>query len=101
MPIQDPPKATKWATMTVATNALMTAMISASSLTELPFDDYSAHLSDHQVLDEQSLRSHAPATWLDAVSVDERCRAEKALPLRGPAPCDEAGLYPRFLRLND
>lgn len=79
----------------------MTAMISASSLADLPFDDYPPSFGEQALLEEQSLRSHAPATWLDAVSVDERCRAEKALPIRGPAPCDEAGLYPRFLRLDD
>lgn len=44
---------------------------------------------------------YAPANWLDAFIVDERSRSEEAFGERVPAPSDEAGLYPHFMRLVD
>ncbi|KPF44457.1 hypothetical protein ACSV9I_19540 [Rhizobium sp. G187] len=85
--------------MTVATNALLTAMIGATSLLDLGIDDFDPPVGE--ITANEVLRDHAPATWLDAVSVDDRCRAGQTLPPRAPAPCDEAGLYPGFLRIAD
>ena len=44
---------------------------------------------------------YAPANWLDAFIVDERSRSDEAFGERVPVPSDEAGLYPRFMRLVD
>ncbi|MFN3634612.1 MAG: hypothetical protein ACK4UZ_02635 [Rhizobium rhizophilum] len=44
---------------------------------------------------------YAPVNWLDAFIVDERSRSDDALGERVPVPSDEAGLYPRFMRLVD
>lgn len=50
--------------------------------------------------EEEGLR-YAPANWLDAFIVDERSRSDEAFGERVPVPSDEAGLYPRFMRLVD
>jgi hypothetical protein len=44
---------------------------------------------------------YAPANWLDAFIVDERSRSDEAFGERVPVPSDEAGLYPRYMRLVD
>jgi hypothetical protein len=44
---------------------------------------------------------YAPANWLDAFIVDERSRSEEAFGERVPVPSDDAGLYPRYMRLVD
>ena len=44
---------------------------------------------------------YAPANWLDAFIVDERSRSDEAFGERVPVASDEAGLYPRFMRLVD
>lgn len=89
------------ATMTVATNAILTAVIGATSLLDFGVEDHGLPANELVAPAEQSLRHHAPATWLDAVSVDERCKAGQVLPARMPSPCDDVGLYPRFLSLAD
>lgn len=56
--------------------------------------------AEHADTEDQGPR-YAPANWLDAFIVDERSRSEEAFGERVPVPSDEAGLYPRFMRLVD
>ncbi|MFN3317220.1 hypothetical protein C0V73_13545 [Rhizobium sp. TH135] len=55
---------------------------------------------DHANSEDEGPR-YAPANWLDAFIVDERSRSDEAFGERVPVPSDEAGLYPRYMRLVD
>lgn len=80
--------------MTEASSILDSVSRSASNfdLIEAP--------SGSMEIEEQGPR-YAPANWLDAFIVDERSRSDEAFGERVPVPSDEAGLYPRFMRLVD
>ncbi len=83
--------------MTEAAHSLLDSL-SRSTIT---YDTDQADTSDNNLHDDASGPNYAPATWLDALMVDERSRPDQPLGKRIPAPSDEAGIYPMFLRLID
>ncbi|RKE78230.1 hypothetical protein [Rhizobium sp. AG855] len=83
--------------MTEAANSLLDSL-SRSTIT---YDTDRPDTDDFDQQDEDAGPHYAPATWLDALMVDERSRPDQPLGKRIPAPSDEAGLYPMFLRLID
>ena len=85
------------ATMTEASSILLDSVSRSSPNYDLDLIETPADVADG---DDQGPR-YAPANWLDAFIVDERSRSDEAFGERVPVPSDEAGLYPRFMRLVD
>ena len=83
--------------MTEAANSLLDSL-SRSTIT---YDTDRSDTDEPHLDDDAQGPNYAPATWLDALMVDERSRPDQPLGKRIPAPSDEAGLYPMFLRLID
>ncbi|SIP89678.1 hypothetical protein SAMN05880561_10194 [Rhizobium sp. RU33A] len=83
--------------MTEAASILLDSVSRNSSSYDLDLIEAPAEQADTE---DQGPR-YAPANWLDAFIVDERSRSEEAFGERVPVPSDEAGLYPRFMRLID
>ena len=83
--------------MTEASSILLDSVSRHSSSYDPDLMDASAHLPEN----EETGPRYAPANWLDAFIVDERSRSDEAFGERVPVPSDEAGLYPRFMRLVD
>ncbi|MDH4439410.1 MAG: hypothetical protein QE284_03400 [Rhizobium sp.] len=83
--------------MTEAANSLLDSL-SRSTIT---YDTDRPDSDDSHLDTEETGPNYAPATWLDALMVDERSRPDQPLGKRIPAPSDDAGLYPMFLRLVD
>lgn len=83
--------------MTEASSILLDSVSRSSSNYDLDLIESPVDVADG---DDQGPR-YAPANWLDAFIVDERSRSDEAFGERVPVPSDEAGLYPRFMRLVD
>ncbi|KQW32122.1 hypothetical protein ASE36_08000 [Rhizobium sp. Root274] len=83
--------------MTEAAHSLLDSL-SRSTIT---YDTGRTDINENNPDDPASGPDYAPATWLDALMVDERSRPDQPLGKRIPAPSDDAGLYPMFLRLVD
>ena len=85
------------ATMTEASSILLDSISRNPSSYDSDLIEATADLAET----EDSGPRYAPANWLDAFIVDERSRSDEAFGERVPVPSDEAGLYPRFMRLVD
>lgn len=83
--------------MTEASSILLDSVSRSPSHYDADLIEESADLSQT----EDNSPRYAPANWLDAFIVDERSRSDEAFGERVPVPSDEAGLYPRFMRLVD
>ena len=83
--------------MTEATRNLLDSVSRNSSTYDLDLIEIPVDTDESE---EEGPR-YAPANWLDAFIVDERSRSDEAFGERVPVPSDEAGLYPRFMRLID
>ncbi|MBU2327238.1 MAG: hypothetical protein KJ755_07790 [Alphaproteobacteria bacterium] len=85
------------ATMTEASSILLDSISRNPSSYDSDLIEATADIAET----EDSGPRYAPANWLDAFIVDERSRSDEAFGERVPVPSDEAGLYPRFMRLVD
>jgi hypothetical protein len=92
-----PHKGVDQATMTEASSILLDSVSRNHSGHDPDLIDSPADLGEA----EDNGPRYAPANWLDAFIVDERSRSDEAFGERVPVPSDEAGLYPRFMRLAD
>lgn len=82
--------------MTEASSILLEAVSRYPS-----FEPETADAGEADAGNEANAARYAPATWLDALMVDERSRPDQPLASRITGPSDEAGLYPMFSRVVD